>query len=866
MSVTLDILKKEIGKKKRKSQAFAWLADMEREAGEVETALARVNGGLTLYTNDVPAMLVRSAILFQNEDYLGCVEECEKVLTADPFCLSAQKRMGDAYDKLGNENSRNNCYRRVHDMDPLDPFWKEEYDNVTDEVAAGAAAGVVLSESDFAMPTDLDLSESSDETFDMPADETSAAAEESADVAEAAPAEEPSPFEKSADAELNLSPFSKPAEPVAEAAPAAETESSSLFEKSSLFGEPDDLPEESAQGGAAEDAASAEEVAEDDPFAALAALLPSSDAGEEAVMDSLQASLESAMAEMANDEPSAPEVFPTDEEAAAEVSGSDVNSAISDMFGFEDDLEPEEPAEPASPFAHLDLPTSLEDETAESNAKNVFSEPAEDKPQSVDSAFESIFGEDELPEEKPQEPAAEVAEDKPQSVDSAFESIFGEDELPEEKPQEASLELPAEEPAGEDFGGSLFEKSASESVFGDDELKQEETAEVVAETAEPVAESFAEPELKVEEPAEVAEDKPQSVDNAFDSIFGEDELPEEKPFALEGNASFMDDDLTAEVAAPAEESVDPAADLDAPAADFSAPAAEPELKVEEPAEDKAQSVSSAFDSIFGDEDDDLPEEKPQDELKAEPEVTETLAEQVSQAETELELPVAEPAEESAEPVKDESLEAEMGGAFASMFGEEDLDLPEAAPSQEDTGAAVEEASLKDVSVESDLDKSFDNLFGADDDLDLPAEKSAEVAAPSEATAETVAPAETNALESEVDGAFKGLFADDDDDFPEEDKPTNKGVDFLMSGDSDDDVSNGLIKDPSAPLGNGEVDIDESLNTRTLAEIYFEQGLFGKALDIYEDLARKAPENEEIANRLMEIEKAYREKFGGEHNG
>jgi len=107
---------------------------------------------------------------------------------------------------------------------------------------------------------------------------------------------------------------------------------------------------------------------------------------------------------------------------------------------------------------------------------------------------------------------------------------------------------------------------------------------------------------------------------------------------------------------------------------------------------------------------------------------------------------------------------------------------------------------------------------------------------------------------------------DNDDLPEESKPNNSGVDFLMSGDSDDEVSSGLIKDPTAPLDRNPVDLDESLNTRTLAEIYFEQGLFSKALDIYKDLARKEPENQEILNRLMDVEKAYREKFGDNANG
>ena len=104
---------------------------------------------------------------------------------------------------------------------------------------------------------------------------------------------------------------------------------------------------------------------------------------------------------------------------------------------------------------------------------------------------------------------------------------------------------------------------------------------------------------------------------------------------------------------------------------------------------------------------------------------------------------------------------------------------------------------------------------------------------------------------------------DDDSLPEETTPSNKGVDFLMSGDSDDEISAGLINDPDAPLDRGSHDLDESLNTRTLAEIYFDQGLYGKALEIYKDLAQKEPDNEDIATRLSEVEQLYNEKFGGE---
>ena len=123
------------------------------------------------------------------------------------------------------------------------------------------------------------------------------------------------------------------------------------------------------------------------------------------------------------------------------------------------------------------------------------------------------------------------------------------------------------------------------------------------------------------------------------------------------------------------------------------------------------------------------------------------------------------------------------------------------------------------------------------------------------------------LESEFSGAFKQLFNTDDDSLDESTVPSsNKGVDFLMSGDSDDEVTAGLVTDPTAPLDKLPPDIDESLNTQTLAEIYFEQGYYDKALDIYKDLSSKDPENEAIAKRLAEVEKAYDAKFGGGSNG
>ena len=928
MAVTLESLRKSVGKKNTNSMVFAWLADLERVAGELDKALQRVDGGLTLYPNDISARLVRAKILTQLEAYQPCVEECERIITMDPFNLAAQQLMGDAYDKLGMLAERNVCYRRLHDMDPLNTFWKEEYDVVLESTAA-AAAVAAAGDSEFIMSDTTQEQGSAASPLDMSFDDESSSEPATADAGT-------DTFEMPATADSIDSPV-------------------------------------------AEESASDESMA-DDPFASLAAMLPNGDAAEDSTMEDLSASLESAMDSIKTDESGTlAEEFGAEEN----ISSSDVSSALSDMFGLDDDLEPEESTS-ASPFANAgtpvsDIPASI-DENAQSNAASIFeSASIEDKPQSIDDAFGDIFGEDELPEEKPvneesanAEPSdttdtddfstqsiesltesplddgiedkdsldesslfEKSAEDKPQSIDDAFGDIFGEDELPEES-----------------SGSGLFEKSASADMnLVSDEAPAEESR--VEET--PVEEIPA-----VEAPAA---DEPTTIDNAFDSIFGEDELPEEKPvenseepaaesLELPVDKTPAEEKNVADLELPAEEDsfkLDDEPSLDAPAlespidnlfaddkpsteetpveeapilespidnlfaddttteseelvADIpaeDAPAVEEspvaevpveetpaeEVPAEEPvvqqASDSAFSVDSAFESIFG-ADDDLPEEKPVEAAetqKTEPEETVSLEEQVNQAEAELEMP-----EVKSEDTSD--LAKEMGGAFASMFGnaDDDLDLPEvsapaAADSQEAieqelTEAPVEESIEKapesaQEALEEDIDKSFDNLFGKEDESDLPVEGST---APVESVAQPEVPAQEapaaesaqdlDSLETEVSGAFKGLFDMDDDSLPEETTPSNKGVDFLMSGDSDDEISAGLINDPDAPLDRGSHDLDESLNTRTLAEIYFDQGLYGKALEIYKDLAQKEPENEDIAARLSEVEKLYNEKFGG----
>ena len=885
MAVTLDTLKKTIGKKKAKSMAFSWLADYEFMAGDVDNALARVDAGLQLYPGDIPGMLVRTKILFQKGEFDECVKECERILLREPFCLSAQKRMGEAYEQLGDENERNKCYRRVHDMDPLDSFWKEEYEVVADAAAAaGAAAAAAMGDSEVAMP-DMDLgaettteAPAESETAEVPAEEAPAAEE-----TEAAG----SLFDKSLDMDIDT--------PAEEAAPEFTL---------------DEAPAEPAKP------ASPFSMAEDDPFAALKSLGVEDDSVDESAMDSLESSLNSAMDSAATD-------ITLDEDAAPseEISGNDVDSAFANFFGDEtDDLEtePTQSSAPASPFAQMDLPTSLEDEPAASSdvkEENIFgSAEVEDKPQSIDDAFGDIFGEDELPEELPASapaqsaPAAEESslssglfdksadsdmgfglkedglsladdklepveqEDKPQSIDDAFGDIFGEDELPEEKPVEPAAEVSAPEQASDldfnmDAGDGLFEKSAEETDLS---MNLEEPAleePAPAEQAEDLSMGL---DLPAEEaPAEAAPATDDVLDlDSEDLSFGEEKPAEEEPAlaaepAVEEPAAdelVLEDTATEEPVAEepaAEETVEPVAE---------------EPVVEEPKASEVDggiNVQSALDALFAD-DDELPEEKPAEELQE--------AEASAGAE-----PVAEVSDAAASEDKvtegEESLSQEMGDAFSALFSDDDdlpvdeaksevAEAPEA--TQEDTGAAIEEAPLADAALESDLDKSFSSLFGEDDSL-TESEPAAQAPAEEElapaAETETKPASDHESLESEFSGAFKELFNTDDDSLDEkETPPSNKGMDFLMSGDSDDELSAGLTKDPTAPLDKLPTDLDESLNTPTLAEIYFEQGLYGKAMDIYQDLARKEPENEAIRKRLEEIEMAYRNKFGDNTNG
>lgn len=626
MAATLESVKKAIGKK-TSSLAFAWLADLERIAGKPDVALNTVNTGLTYLPDYLPGLLVRSAIYFDLERWDDVIESCEVIVKKDPFCIAAWRRLGKAYHKTNNIAKRNFSYRIVHDMDPLDSFWKEEYALVPQEK--------------------VELEDSSEIN----------------------------------DSSLVAAPF---------------TDLDDEFNSEEQTEQVENLPPN---------------LVNEDPFSMLSDLLPSDEeSGEDHSIDSLESSLESVMSDLADSDEVVPEYFGGDD-----ISDNDVSSAFSSIFGMDDDL----PAEKAvSPFASFDIPTSIEDEepevAVEDSISDAFISPplVEEKPQSVSSAFDDIFGEDELPEELTEDSLSD------KSMELETPSFNEEESLETEFEKSVELETP----------------SFNEEASIDDDFEKAETN--LASELEAVVPPLVPPPLSQTSPAKEAEEFASAVDSSFSAIFGDD------------------DDL------------------------------------------------------------DLPQEKPVAEFG----------------------------------VDHASIEKSVENSFSALFGEDDaIELPK----EQDTSAETDGAVLH--TLEEDVDHSFAELFGEDDALDI-----------SENTPKTIKDDTTLRhidVEDEVSGAFASLFSSEDDDFPEEEPQARDGVGFLMSGDSDDEMSVALMNDPSAALDQDESLLDENLNTKTLAEIYFEQGLYTKALKIYKDLAKKSSADTEIQKRVTEIEQIVDEKYG-----
>lgn len=933
MAVTLDSLKKVIKKNKGRSQALAWLADMERTAGDLEAALKTVDEALAAFPSDVPAMLVRAKILASMQDFAGSVTEYKKVLSKDPFCLSAHKRMGESYDKLGKIAERNACFRRVHDMDPLDPFWKDEYDMLPEEQTELMAPP--MDDSSFTMDVDeTDEVNPEDDVFANLAASLPNADEEDSSAMDAlrsslatATGENAEQFVDGQDVSFDGHMLNT-------------SEVSSAI--SDILGGDDDL-DDSEYGSESE--------TNDSPFSHME--FPK--AADDASLESIDAQVDDAPAEESEGglfEKSADAEFSLNESDESNAEETNIDDAFSSLLG--DDELPEEKleeqvegqVEEKSEEKLEDLPEdnlSLDEPALEVAEENV-----------SDSALDSTLESAEISE------TAEVPESS-----ETLDSLELEPSEPQESEQQSAESQVAEPQAAESVEsfGSLFEKSAdaefslnespseaeeslelepAEKESDDLELEPLESTET--ELTEPVENEQTEVAETEMEPTEQINEVPQdesaaSTSGVIPSTHMDFSDAEDLPSIDDSELSLdKEDELTLEEPAAAPSGVIPTMHMDfSDAEDLlkeedvlditpseEAPAETESSEKKGISEDLSVSVDGAFDALFGDDEktaatsetvEETPvEENATEEAPAEDVVAETSIEEETPAAVE-EAPVEEevPAAVEDTPAED-NLAKEMGGAFASMFGDEDEPLTEEkkeapvdeAPSQESTSAEIEEnivtesapvekAELEEPSLGQANDSDDDFVLESASDfiaresseqsneqpveqtiVEQVAEEQTSVESVAEQTAEPVAEtpvenapveepadvpsAELDSLGSEVSNAFKGLF-DEDDSLSEADAPSNKGVDYLMSGDSDDEVSASLVNNAEAPLSRGATDLDDSLNTRTLADIYMEQGVYNKALEIYSDLAKKNPNDAEIKSRLEEVKKLCHEKFG-----
>jgi len=735
VAATLESVKKAIGKKSS-SLAFAWLADLERKAGKPDVALDTVNTGLSYLHDYLPGLLVRSAIYFDLERFDEVIEACEFIVKKDPFCIAAWRRLGAAYHKINQIGKRNFCYRMVHDMDPLDSFWKEEYNFIPPEDIAVEEKAEELESVSNDVSKSVDLQ---DDSFEIPS-------EEAANMALATP--------------------------------------------------PD--------------------LSNEDPFSLLSNLLPSDeDNVEDASLESLESTLDNVMDKISGADEGLPEFFGGDD-----ISENDVSSAFSSMFGMDDELPSEKTV---SPFASFEIPTSIDDEEDVPEPEPVATvseevvEPAkkvdEDKPQTLSSAFDDIFGKDELPEEFSasddltkdtfEKSAFNDLEEKP------FENMFEKSAFNdlEEKPFENMFEKSASNDLEEKPFENMFEKSASndleektlentfeKSAFNDLEEKPFENMfeksafnDLEEKTLENTFEKSASNDLEE-----------KTLENTFEKSASNDleEKTLENTFEKSDLVSEIDKSLLMEP-----KKVDP----------------------KNEAEEFVSAVDSSLSALFGEDDLDLPKEN------------------------------------KSVPVDESIVKNNIENSFSALFGEDDdLELPSIQNAEEpkNDGAILR-------SIEEDVDHSFSALFGKDDDsIDSfdSVEKIKESSVLSSSDLDS--PIRPIEVKDEVSGAFASLFSsDEDDDLPKEKSKERDGVDFLMSGDSDDEMAVALMKNPSASLDQGEILLDENLNTKTLAEIYFEQGLYSKALNIYQDLIKKNPLDLDLQKRLSDIQRQVNEKFG-----
>ncbi|SKA11667.1 Tetratricopeptide repeat-containing protein, partial [Fibrobacter intestinalis] len=569
MATTVEFLRKSIGKKKQ-SMAFAWLADLMRQRGDLDEALQCARSGLAAFPESLEGRLVLSQILEEKQDWDGVIEACEYVLLRNTYCLSALRRMYVAYAAKEDLANRNRYYQMLRD---LDPFWKEPaIDEALEQQMSALEMPVETTAAVAIEDTSLDklLQE---QPLDLPVAEEPLL-EKSLEVAsEQSAVEEEDPFASFA----SMTP--------------TDDENDGEVSFNDLEHSLNDAIAGFAPTNTEKDFFPVDEIEGNDISAALSGIFGTQETESETLPE------EKAMGAV---EEASPESFTVPK---AEDKPQTLSDAFDDIFG-EDEL-PEEfvPTKSApsnenvSPTAEsIELPPTTGAETPAETSPSASGETL-DLDTDVSQSFDSLFGKDsddiptesiELPTTSSVETPAETAPASPSEtldldtdVSQSFDSLFGKDS--DDVPVE-SLELPpttgAETPAetspsasGETLDLDTDVSQSFDSLFGKD------SDDIPTESIElPTTSS-------VETPAETAPASPSEtldldtdVSQSFDSLFGKD----------------SDDVLAESLELPTTSSVETPAEA--------APAAPSDTL------DLGADVSQSFDSLFGKESDDVPVE------------------------------------------------------------------------------------------------------------------------------------------------------------------------------------------------------------------------------------------------------------------
>ncbi len=459
MATTVESLRKAVGKKKN-SRAFAWLADLMRQNGDLDAALSCVQAGLSAMPCE-EGNLVLSKILVERQDWDGVIEACEFVLGRNPYCLSAIRRLGDAYAEKGDEEKRNRYYRLLHDLDPLDAFWKEEY------------------------APKIEMTEEMPELEDSPEISIPVAAEPLTDTLEQeAPAVnvEEKPDEKASE-EKDDDPFSS----LATLLPADE-ESESEVSFRDLESSLDSAIADFAPTNAEKDVFPTDEIDGSDISTALSGIFGAAE----------------------TDEPM-PEEGKKADEASPEEKLEDKPQSLSDAFDslFGEDELPDEfvLSKPSDPVSAPPEPAASEPSSPfEKSTEAAPSESSLEK--SVESSFDSLFGEE--PDDVPLDSQSkDVSLAPPEPAASEPSSPF--EKSTEAAPSESSLEKSVE--------------SSFDSLFGeepDDVPLDSQSKDVSLAPPEPAASEPSSPFEKSTEAAPSESSLEKSVESSFDSLFGEE--------------------------------------------------------------------------------------------------------------------------------------------------------------------------------------------------------------------------------------------------------------------------------------------------------------------------------------------------------